>query len=327
MLSSPVSDQAAQRPRSGLVRQLFTRINLILLAGLLIIFVVLAATRLTIRTAASDQNALSDRDIGLMLEKDTERVNIFVSSTEKIPVDLANILDLQRLGSEEIKIVLNSIMLNKPEIYGASVTFVPGLSQKKHPPQFTYAYRKEGQVRFSVSDIPGYEYSHKDWYLLPKIMGRPVWVDPYFDEGLGNVFMTTCAAPFSFFDGVSGTFSGVVTVDVSIDWLTGIFQRKKLPNNGFVMMLSEDGTVISAPRKAWVVHETLFSLAEELKQPELRRIGRHIQRGETGVSSLTSARTGERVKIFYARVSSNHWGMLYLIPEKAGGRPFGDGGW
>lgn len=92
--------------------------------------------------------------------------------------------------------------------------------------------------------------------------------------------MTTYAVPFSYFDGVAAHFTGVVTVDVSIDWLTRFFKaEKKLPRNGYVMLLSENGTVISAPEKKWEVNHTLFSLAVALKLPKLRRVGRDLQKG------------------------------------------------
>jgi len=74
--------------------------------------------------------------------------------------------------------------------------------------------------------------------------------------------------------------------------------------------------VISAPQEEWEVNHTLFSLAVFLKLPELRRVGRDLQKGKSGTAKVMSPETGETVKIFYAAVPANHWGILYIIPEK-----------
>lgn len=311
------TDNSPKGPQNSLEKRILTRVDAILAIGICIIIGVFTATNMTKETGNQATITISDGQIRQMLEKDTERINLFVKSIEKIPKEVATILELQRLRIEEIKIVLDAIMLNSSEIFGTSVAFAPGLSTGVSPPKPLYAYRKDGKVKFSFLDAPGYDYFNKDWYLLPKILDRPVWVDPYFDKGGGGVFMTTYSVPFSFFNGVTGTFTGVVTVDVSIDWLTRFFNTgKTLPNNGFVMLLSEDGTVISAPQKEWEVNHTLFSLAVFLELPELRRVGRDLQAGNTGTTEVTSPATGKTVKIFYAPVPANHWGILYVIPEK-----------
>ena len=326
MCSMATADTDANAPRPGLAKRLLTRVDIILALGLLVIVVIFAANNMMKRQGKKGTVTMSGREIRQMLEKDTERIDLFVKSIEKIPKEVATILELQQLRTEEVEIVLNSIMLNSSELFGTSVAFAPDPSGEKKVSPPLYAYRKNGEVRFTVLDDPGYDYYHKDWYLLPKILERPVWVDPYFDDGGGGVFMTTYAVPFSFFNGVAGTFTGVVTVDVSIDWLTRFFNTgKKLPNNGFVMLLSEDGTVISAPKKEWEVNHTLFSLAVTLKVPELRRVGRDLQKGNSGTARVTSPDTGETLKIFYTAVPANQWGILYIIPEKKGTWSHGNG--
>jgi sigma-B regulation protein RsbU (phosphoserine phosphatase) len=311
------TDNSPKEHQRDLKKRILTKFDALLAMGIFIIVGVFTATNMTKNTGSIEQITMSDSQIRQMLEKDTERINLFVKSIEKIPKEVATILELQRLRIEEIKIVLDAIMLNSSEIFGTSVAFAPDLSKGTSPSKPLYAYRKDGKVKFKFLDAPGYDYFNKDWYLLPKILGQPVWVDPYFDKGGGGVFMTTYAVPFSFFDGVTGTFTGVVTVDVSIDWLTRFFNtEKKLPDNGFVTLLSEDGTVISAPQKEWEVNHTLFSLAVFLKLPELRRVGRDLQAGKSGTTKVTSPTTGKTVKIFYAPVPANHWGILYVIPEK-----------
>ncbi len=32
-----------------------------------------------------------------------------------------------------------------------------------------------------------YQYFYLDWYQIPRELGRPLWSEPYFDEGAGNI--------------------------------------------------------------------------------------------------------------------------------------------
>jgi phosphoserine phosphatase RsbU/P len=325
MRSASTDDNHPETNALGAMKRLATRIDAIIVIGLFILVGVFAVNGITRHSRPPDSPYMSTKEIQQMLLKDTERMNLFVKSIQKVPKEIATILGLQKLRKEEIKIVLSSILLNSPELYGSAVAYEPYAFDRKSYYASSYVYRKDGAVQYITLDDPEYDYFHKDWYLLPKILQKPVWVEPYFDEGGGGIFMTTYAVPFSFFNGVKATFTGVATVDVSIKWLTRYFMaNKKLPHKGFVMLLSGDGTILSAPNKDWVVNQTIFSLAVSLQIPELRKVGRDLQEGKSGVASLTSRLNQKAMKIFYAVVPANKWGILYIIPDEGGDTKSGD---
>ena len=56
-------------------------------------------------------------------------------------------------------------------------------------------------------------------------MERAVWSEPYFDEGAGNIIMSTYSIPFSRTNGERRVFTGIVTADISLDWLVDIVSR------------------------------------------------------------------------------------------------------
>ena len=47
---------------------------------------------------------------------------------------------------------------------------------------------------------PDYDYLREDdkewpWYVTPRKLGKPMWTEPYFDEGGGEVNMVTWSVP------------------------------------------------------------------------------------------------------------------------------------
>ena len=49
-------------------------------------------------------------------------------------------------------------------------------------------------------DNADYDYRTKDWFKLPIASLESTWSEPYFDEGGGDVLMTTFSVPF-FYEG------------------------------------------------------------------------------------------------------------------------------
>ena len=98
----------------------------------------------------------------------------------------------------------------------------------------------------------------------------------------GNIVLSTYSVPFYSFDGTNETMTGVIAVDISIDWLSKIVSSIKLYDGSYSVLVSENGTIISAPNPKWPYNESLFSLADENKIPVLRKIGRDLQKGKSG---------------------------------------------
>ena len=91
------------------------------------------------------------------------------------------------------------------------------------------------------------------------------WSEPYFDEGGGNIPMTTCSVPF--YGEAGGRCAGVVMADVSLDWLTELVASIKVLKTGYSFLLSRNGTMLTHPCKEMIMNETIFSIAESRNNP------------------------------------------------------------
>ncbi len=259
---------------------------------------------------------MNERELMGMLLADAKRIDLFIQSIQKIPQDIANLLTLQKFSLEEITIIQKSILENSPELNGMSVNFEANMFIKEKKYFSSYLYRKNGQIIQTNLNDPAYDYFSRDWYMQPKERRKAVWISPYHAEGGTDILMTTYAVPFNIFDGKKESFAGVITVDVSIDWLVDYFPKNKiLPRDGVITLISADGTILCARNKEWVVKETIFSLSEKFNLPDLKQIGREIQQGKHGVRKIYSENYNQYIEFYYTTIKTSGWGLLYLIPE------------
>jgi sigma-B regulation protein RsbU (phosphoserine phosphatase) len=245
---------------------------------------------------------------------EVKRMNAVINSAQRTPQDLATIFEFHNTSEPEIEILLKSVIFNNAELYGGSVVFEP---YKYHPDSLyfsSYIYRQGDAVTLTNLNGPEYEYFYKDWYLVPKTLNKPAWSEPYYDGGGGDVLMSTYSVPFYKYTGNNEQFYGIVTIDVSIQWLTSAVSSIGRILNARAFLLSENGTVLSAPNQEWIYNETIFSLAEEKKLPILRTIGRELQQGKSGIKCIETEED-QRWLLFYEMIPASKWGLLMLISE------------
>ncbi|WP_155593372.1 methyl-accepting chemotaxis protein [Lysinibacillus cavernae] len=80
--------------------------------------------------------------------------------------------------------------------------------------------------------------SASEWYWVPKEEGRAVLTEPYdYNVNGQNVLMTTISVPLV---NASGTFFGVLTADVAIDYLNELTESVK-PEGGYAAIVTDKG--------------------------------------------------------------------------------------
>ena len=118
-----------------------------------------------------------------------------------------------------------------------------------------------------------------DWYQIPKELNHPVWSEPYFDEGAGDAVMSTYSVPLYREKNGKKQFIGILTADVSLDWLQDNINAIKVYQSGYGFVVSSNGTIVTHPKKELIMNETIFSIADAQKSPRLREIGRNMIHG------------------------------------------------
>ena len=77
-------------------------------------------------------------------------------------------------------------------ISGSAIAFEPYYFKDKGEYFSPYSYMdSEGKIQTIQMGGFDYDYHHMDWYLIPKLLGKPYWSEPYYDAGGGEMMMTT----------------------------------------------------------------------------------------------------------------------------------------
>ncbi len=292
---------------------LATRLIVFILSGVTLVYVAAFAYNFLV----SQQSILasvreSARDLTL---ETVYRLEVILRGVEKIPLNLAaNLEHLPSTRQNLVQLVQNAVEHNQ-EIFGVSISFEPRAFDAKSLYFAPYCCREGDRLKTMWLGGEAYQYFYLDWYQIPKELGRSLWSEPYFDEGAGNVIMTTFAAPFYQDAGGNRKLQGVVTADVSLIWLKDIVAAVKFYQHGYAFLLSQNGRFVTHPHEAAIMRESIFSVAEARRDERLRKIGQAMVQGREGFVPVDDFFSGKKSWLYYASVPSSGWSLGVIFPE------------
>lgn len=238
-------------------------------------------------------------------------------SVEKVPENIARLFESISFTEKELTEILNSMVESNPEIYGAAIAFEPYKFDKKQKYFAPYVYKSFGKLKTTNLNSEKYNYLKNDWYSVPKSRGYSTWSEPYFDEGGGNIIMSTYSVPI--YKTINGKreIIGIITSDVSLEWLDKIMSSIKVLDTGYGFLISKKGTLITHPVKEKIMHETITGLARTLKSPLLEQIGYQMLQGKSGFTKMnyTDITNGKVSWVYYAPVPHNGWSLAVVYPQ------------
>ena len=244
------------------------------------------------------------------------RIEGILRSVQQVPEGMAGALERGPVGKEELLGMLKEAVEKNPEIYGSAVAFAPYAFDSGSLYYSPYYYRKnKNSLSLDWLGSDSYRYFVSDWFQIPKELGKPQWSEPYFDEGGGNIFMATYSVPF--FRTLNGrrTFAGVVTADISLNWLREMASEIKILDTGYAFLLSRNGSYVTHPDEKLIMNETIFGVAEELGDQELRATGRAMISGGSAFILSPRINSGQPGFLYYTPVTASGWSLAVLFPR------------
>lgn len=126
--------------------------------------------------------------------------------------DLAKEIRGKTLKPADMPPVLTKFLKENPLIYGATLAFAPSETDGQKHWAAPYVYRSGSE--FKEVNLPeSYDYTISEWYAVPVDQKKPVWSNPYYDDGGGGVVMVTYSIPL--YD-QQNNLIGVLTSDVEL---------------------------------------------------------------------------------------------------------------
>ena len=253
-----------------------------------------------------------ERRSRILAEATAVRISAVDRGVEQTAKGLAIALSRTDLSREETNRLLEAAVASDPHVFGAAAARDASEPGGRAAP---YVFRtKEGTARKDLAD-GNYHFESSDWWRLPREKGRPVWTEPYFDRGGGDILMSTFAVPVR--EPGTGRITGVATCDVSLRWLTELLSSLPIGEEGYAWLLSPRGTLLAHRERIYVGHETIFEFARRLGRPDLEDIGRRMVAGESGWRPFRSMTTREESFIAYTQVPTTGLSVAVVQPRAA----------
>ena len=205
------------------------------------------------------------------------------------------------------------MLQNNPDFYNCSIAFEPYFFKDKG--RYFSAYTKH--VGDSLRTIQGgsdnYQYFFMDWYLLPSLLDKPCWTEPYFDL---DVATNTSEMVTSYCQAIKdnhGRMIGAINTSLSISWLSQTISAIKPYPNSYSIMIGRGGTYFVHPDSTKITRQTIFTQAMEQPDTALVALGHAMQRGEEGMKHMHI--NGADSYVFYKPLGQTGCSMAIVCPE------------
>jgi phosphoserine phosphatase RsbU/P len=211
---------------------------------------------------------------------------------------------------------IHGILAAWPDVYGSTIAVEVDKDDPESRPFAPYYYRTGPSLAYSDLALAEYGYDKLQWYRSAADSRQPVWSDPYFDEGGGNVWMVTYSVPFFHKAAASGrALAGVVTADLALKWVDGTARNLLLGS-------FDAGWLVSPPSKGAFVAP--IGTTEARLAVEKKPIPVSVIRGEAekmlgmGKSFGLLPRRATDAKIYLAvrTLQTLEWRVILLMPRE-----------
>ena len=259
-------------------------------------------------------------------ESSAAQLNGIMTEAERMAKVIANAIQESDFNDHEIDSLLDDATGNlhqsRPEIFGASIAFAPWAhhDDRKYCMFYTY-FEKGGNKHITVhSEQDNYNYFEFDWYKHADLQNGS-WSEPYFDEGLGNVLMTTFSYPF-FKKTADGKkqFAGLVTVDISVEHLTHYLDSIIQFEDGYPFLLSRSGKIVVHPDSKVVMDRFIgeYALQNQNRSDEFMTFWRVVFNSGNDCIEYPFYNAEGRINdyIAYAKLPCNGWVVGAMIAQE-----------
>ena len=266
---------------------------------------------LFVRMAANKVREEATKNAHTALTNTIHQIDAILEAVE-IAVENTAWLVPYRLSSPDFMYdITERLLQNNDFICGSAVAFEPDYYASEGHYFSPYSYRDEnGEIKSKQLGNEAYDYHYMDWYQIPKLLDEPYWSEPYYDDGGGEMMMTTYSKPL--YD-ECGNLYAVITADLSLEWLTELVEGIQAFNNSFNLMVSRNASYIVHPDHNLILNETIFSSTygdddESLKKMQDDMV--HCRAGE-----VLRDMSGGKYFVFYSPVETTCWSVAIVCPR------------
>ena len=232
------------------------------------------------------------------------RINNVLNSVEITIHNMAWLITENLDKPEKLYEITEHIVNSNNFISGSAIAFEPYYYDKFGCFYSPYSYREGDSVKSIQLGTQNYDYHFMDWYQIPRLLNTPYWSEPYYDEGGGNMIMTTYSYPI--YD-ESGILTAIFTADLSLEWFAEQVNSIKPYPNAHNIMIGRGGTFLVHKKKENLLNETMFASARATGDKQLLETAHNMVKGNQGMVEFE--RNDVRFYMFFAPVKATGWSV------------------
>ena len=206
------------------------------------------------------------------------------------------------------------VLETNPELSGCSISFEPFYYKEKGEYFSAYSYNNGDSIETENEGADYYQYHTMDWYLIPKLLNRPYWIEPFQeDDDWGIVVQDVFSSYSQPIHDKAGKVVGTFSVDIPLDWFSDTVSATRPFPNSYTILLGKGGTYLVHPDSTRQFYETIFTTSLQESDSAIESLGRAMIAGESGYRQMTYH--GELLHVFYKPFKNTGWSVAVICPE------------
>ena len=216
-------------------------------------------------------------------------------------------------ASDSMFVYSEAVLKRNHDFFNCSIAFEPYFYEKYGRYFSAYSKRNGDSIRTMQGGSDSYQYFYMDWYLMPRLLGKMCWTEPYMDLDVATntkEMLTSYCNPIV---DNEGKFLGAINIGLSLSWLSNTISAVKPYPNSYSIMVGHGGTYFVHPDTTKLLNETIFTETMEREDTAQTALGHAMQRGEEGMRQLNV--DGVDSYVFYKPLGQTGWSMAIVCPE------------
>lgn len=206
------------------------------------------------------------------------------------------------------------ILETNPILDGCSISFEPFYYKEKGEYFSAYSYNNGDSILTENEGADYYQYHTMDWYLIPKLLNRPYWIEPFQEDATEGIVVQDIFSSYSQpIHDKTGKVVGTFSVDICLDWFSDTVSATKPFPHSYTIMLGKGGTFLVHPDSTRQFYETVFTSSLNESDPTLESLGEAMIAGESGYRTMTI--NGELSHVFFKPFKNTGWSVAMVCPE------------
>jgi len=205
------------------------------------------------------------------------------------------------------------LLQNNPDFYNCSIAFEPYYFKEKG--RYFSAYTKyiADTIRTIQGGSDNYQYFFADWYLMPQLLKKPCWTEPYMDLDVATNTSEMVTSYCQTLTDEQGQLIGVINISLSLNWLSQTISAVKPYPNSYSIMIGRGGTYFVHPDTTKITRQTIFTQTLEQPDTAMTALGYAMQHGEEGMKNMNIG--GKDSYVFYKPLGQTGCSMAIVCPE------------